>query len=224
VKIGIIGSGRIGGTVGSLWAKAGHEVMFSSRHPEALDALVARLGETASRGTPEEAARFGEVVLIAVPFKALPDLGRALSPLLKGKVALETANPYPDRDGAMAQEVLDSGRGTGPFVAEWLPGVRVVRAFNTVWDRTLAREAHRGGPRVGIPLASDDPQALEIAAALVRDAGFDPVIVGGLERAKEFDVGALVYDTGMSGPEVRSALGLWDTTRVRGAATPEARP
>jgi 8-hydroxy-5-deazaflavin:NADPH oxidoreductase len=120
--------------------------------------------------------------------------------------------------------VIDSGRGTGPWVAEWFPGVRLVRAFNTVWDRTLAREAHRSPPRVGIPLASDDRQALEIAAALVRDAGFDPVIVGGLERSKEFDVGALVYDTGMSGPDVRHALGLSDQTRERGTATPEVRP
>jgi predicted dinucleotide-binding enzyme len=223
MKIGIIGSGRIGGTVGTLWARAGHEVMFAARHPQALDALVARAGDKASRGTPEEAARFGEVVLIAVPFKELPELGRTLSTLLRGKVALETANPYPDRDGSIAQEVIDSGRGTGPFVAEWFPGVRVVRAFNTVWDRTLATQAHRAGPRVGIPLASDDAQALEIAAALVRDAGFDPVIVGGLDRSKEFDVGALVYDTGMSGPDVRHALGLSDQTRERGTAAPEVR-
>jgi 8-hydroxy-5-deazaflavin:NADPH oxidoreductase len=222
MKIGIVGSGRIGGTVGSLWARAGHEVMFSSRHPETLDALVERVGGNASRGTLEEAARFGEVVLIAVPFKALPELGRMLAPLLESKVALESGNPYPDRDGEIAERVLESGRGTGQFVAEWLPGVRVVRAFNTVWDRTLAREAHRDGPRVGIPLASDDPHALEIAAGLVRDAGFDPVIVGGLERSKEFDVGALVYNTGMSGPEVRSALGLSERSG-RGATTPEAR-
>jgi predicted dinucleotide-binding enzyme len=108
----------------------------------------------------------------------------------------------------MAEEVRRSGRGTGPYLREWFPGVRIVRAFNTVWDRTLEKEAHRAGPRVGIPLASDGEDALQIAAALVTDAGFDPVIVGPLDRSREFDMGAPVYDTGMSGPEVRKALGV----------------
>jgi hypothetical protein len=83
-----------------------------------------------------------------------------------------------------------------------------VRAFNSVWDRTLAREAHRLSPRVGVPLASDDASALDVAAALVRDAGFDPVIAGRLEHARWFDVGTPVYNTAMSGDALRQALGL----------------
>jgi predicted dinucleotide-binding enzyme len=86
--------------------------------------------------------------------------------------------------------------------------VRIVRAFISVWDRTLATEAHRAVPRVGIPLASDDGEALSVAATLVTDAGFDPVIVGSLNRSSEFDFGAPVYDTGMSGPDLRKALDL----------------
>jgi predicted dinucleotide-binding enzyme len=124
------------------------------------------------------------------------------------KVVLETANPYPDRDGPMAEEVRQSGRGTGPHLREWFSGVRIVRAFSSVWDRTLATEAHRAAPRVGIPLASDYSDALEVAATLVTDAGFDPVIVGALDRSRDFDFGAPVYDTGMSGPDLRKALEL----------------
>ena len=208
MKIGVIGSGNIGGTVGTLWTRAGHEVLFASRHPEELEQLVAQAGSKASSGLPDQAARFGEVVLISVPFKALPELGRTLSPLLHGKVVLETSNPYPQRDGAIAEEVLESGRGTGPFVAGWFSNARIVRAFNSVWYETLAKEAHRPPPKIGIPLSSDDRQALDVAATLVREAGFDPVIVGGLDRAKEFDVGTPVYNTGMSGPDLRRALGL----------------
>ena len=104
--------------------------------------------------------------------------------------------------------MLDSGLGTGYWSALWLPGARLVRAFNSVWDRTLAREAHRAPPRVGVPLAADDTGAAEIATGLVRDAGFDPVLVGPLSRAREFDVGTPVYNTNMSGPEVRRALRL----------------
>ena len=121
---------------------------------------------------------------------------------------LDTSNPYPERDGPAAAAALASGHGTGPVVAGWFPGARLVRAFSTVWDRTLAREAHRTPPRVGIPLASDDADALALAAGLVRDAGFDPVVVGALATSARFDPGTPVYNTGWSGPAVRHALGI----------------
>ncbi|BAU88769.1 ADP oxidoreductase, coenzyme F420-dependent [Methylorubrum populi] len=208
MKIGIVGSGRIGGLIGKLWSRAGHEVLFSSRNPQTLGGLVEQAGGSARAGTPEQAIAFGDAVLMSVPFLALPEYGRTMAETLGGKVVLDTSNPYPNRDGAMAEEVRRSGRGTGPYLREWFPGVHIVRAFNTVWDRTLESEAHRAGPRVGIPLASDDAEVMRIAAALVTDAGFDPVTVGPLDRSREFDMGTPVYDTGMSGPEVREALGL----------------
>jgi hypothetical protein len=208
MKIGIVGSGKIGGLVGILWSRAGHDIVFSSRHPESLSDLVAQAGGSARTGTPEEAIAFGDVVLLSIPFVSLPGFGRRTAETLGRKIVLDTSNPYPARDGAMAEDALASGRGTGPHLRDWFPGVRIVRAFNSVWDGTLASEAHRAGPRVGIPLASDDGEALKIAAMLVMDAGFDPVIVGPLDRSREFDVGTAVYDTGMSGPEVRVTLGL----------------
>ena len=94
LKIGIIGAGRIGGTLGELWVKAGHEVLLSSRHPERLKDLAARLGTRARAGFPREAAAFGEVVLISVPYGALPQVGRDYAAELEGKVVLETGNPY----------------------------------------------------------------------------------------------------------------------------------
>ena len=103
--------------------------------------------------------------------------------------------------------MLDEGTGSGLGTQAHLPGSRVVRAFNTVYYKTLEKEAHRAGDQVGIPLAGDDGAALEIAAGLVRDAGFDPVIVGGLAEAGRFDVGTAVYNSGKSGAEVRAALG-----------------
>jgi len=206
MKIGVIGSGRIGSVVGRLFADAGHEIMYSSRHPEALDALVAKVGHRATRGSVLEAARFGEVLLISVPLNALAALGQELASAIE--VVLETGNPYPGRDGKVAEELIASGRGTGAFAREHLPGARVVRAFNSVWDQTLAKEAHRPDPKVGIPLAADDRKALEVGARLVRDAGFDPVAVGNLDTAKRFDVGTPVYNTGMSGDALRQALGL----------------
>jgi len=206
LKIGIIGAGHIGGTLASLWVKAGYEVLVSSRHPDQLAALVRSLGPRARAGTPREAALFGDVVLISVPYGALPQIGRDLRTELSGKMVLDTGNPYPQRDGDMAVEARR--KGTGVSSAEFLPGVRLVRAFNAINSGDLAGEAHRSGERIAIPLAGDDSQALEVAQRLVRDAGFEPVVVGPLARAREFDVGTAVYTHLMTAAQLRQALGL----------------
>lgn len=208
MNIGIIGAGNIAGAVGLLWAKAGHTVRFGSRHPEALGPLLAKVGVGASAGTAEEAARFGDVVFCSVPYGAWPDLAAAIATLVAGKVVIDSANPYPERDGAYASDAVAAGEGSGLPVARLLPGARLVRAFNSVYFRVLETEAHRAGDRVGIPLAGDNEDALALTAGLVRDAGFDPVLVGPLARAREFDPGTPVYNTGMSGPDLAQALGL----------------
>jgi predicted dinucleotide-binding enzyme len=206
MKIGVIGSGRLGGTVGSLWVKAGHEVFFSARHLEEVKKLAASLGPKAHAGTPKEAAAFGDVILIAVPYSALPAVGQELAGELKGKVVLDACNPIPRRDGDMA--VAAQAKGTGVASPEYLPGVRLVRAFSSVGYTALRSEAHRAGERVAIPLAADDQAALKIAARLVEDAGLEPVVVGSLARAKEFDVGTAVFGKALTARELRRALGL----------------
>ncbi|MBI2312881.1 MAG: NADPH-dependent F420 reductase [Betaproteobacteria bacterium] len=204
LRIGIIGAGRIGGTLGELWTRAGHEVLLSSRHPEQLKDLAQRLGPKARAGTPKEAAAFGEVILIAVPYGALPQVGRDYAAELKGKVVLDTGNPFPSRDGDMANEARS--KGTGVASAEFLPGVRLVRAFNTIPHYALKSEAHRKGERVAVPLAGDDAEALRIASRLVQEAGFEPVVVGPLSRAKEFDAGTAVFGKALTAQELRRAL------------------
>jgi 8-hydroxy-5-deazaflavin:NADPH oxidoreductase len=206
LKIGVIGSGRVGGTVGELWAKAGHEVMFSSLDLAHDKELAAKVGGKARAGTPAEAAAFGDVLLVSVPYKALPQLGRDLAASLKGKVVLDTSNPIAARDGDMA--VAAREKGTGVASPEFLPGARLVRAFNEVGYQSMRSEAHRTGDKVAIPLAADDKQALQVAIGLVKDAGFDPVVVGGLASAKKFDVGSPVFGKPLTAAELRKALGL----------------
>ena len=206
LKIGIIGAGQIGGTLAKLWVAAGHEVLISSRHPDELRSLAQSLGAKARVGTPRDAALFGDVVLVSVPYGAMPQIGRDLKAELAGKVVLDTGNPYPQRDGDMALEARRVG--TGVASPRFLPGVRLVRAFNAINAGDLANEAHRAGQPIAIPLAGDDPQALAIAQRLVRDAGFEPVVVGPLSRAREFDVGTPVYTRLMTAPQLRQALGL----------------
>ncbi len=206
MKIGIVGAGRIGGTLAALWVQAGHEVLLSSRHPAQLEELARSLGPRARVGTPREAAAFGDVVLVSVPYGALPQVGRDLAPALAGKVVLETGNPYPERDGDMALEARR--KGTGVASAELLPGVRLVRAFNAISHRSLKNEAHRTGERVAIPIAGDDKAALAVAVRLVEDAGFEAVVVGPLSRARTFDVGTPVYTQLLTARQLREKLGL----------------
>lgn len=208
MNIGVIGAGMIGGTVGVLWAKAGHRVRFGTRHPESLGPLIAEAGPNASAGTPEEAVRFGEIVFCSVPYGAWPTLAPAIAPLVSGKVVLDSANPYPGRDGDFARAAIAAGEGSGVPVARLLPGAKLARAFNSVYFKTLRTEAHRAGDRVGIPLAGDDSAALDAAARLIRDAGFEPVVAGPLASARSFDPGAAVYNTGMSGADLARALGV----------------
>ena len=206
MKIGIIGTGEIGGALARHWGAAGHQLLISSRHPEQLQALAKEIGPNVKVGTPREAAAFGEVVMLAVPYGATPQVGRDYAAELKGKVVLDAGNPYPGRDGEMA--VRDRKRGTGVASAEYLPGTRLVRAFNAINSGPLANEAFHRPERLGIPLAADDSEAMKIAAQLVSDAGFDPVPVGNLSRAREFDVGTAVYVRGMTAAELRKALNL----------------
>ena len=206
LKIGIIGTGHIGGALASLWVGAGHEVFMSSRHSQELEGLAHSLGPKAHVGSPHDAATFGDVVLISVPYGALPQVGRDLKTELNGKIVLDTGNPYPERDGPMAAEARR--KGTGVASAEYLPGVRLVRAFNAINSGDLRSEAHRKGAPIAIPLAADDPEALRVAEQLVRDAGFAPVVVGPLSKAREFDVGTSVYTRLMTEPQLKQALGL----------------
>jgi len=206
MKIGIIGAGEIGSALARHWGAAGHDLMISSRHPDELRALAQEIGPNVKVGTPREAAAFGDVIMLAVPYGATPQVGRDYAAELAGKIVLDAGNPYPSRDGEMA--VRDRQRGTGVASAEYLPGTRLVRAFNAINSGPLLRDAFRKPERLGIPLAASDSEAMKVAAQLVRDAGFDPVPVGDLSRAREFDYGTPVYVRGMTAAELRRALGL----------------
>jgi hypothetical protein len=194
----------IGSTMAKLWADAKHDVRIASRHPEALAPIVETIGPHASAGSPLDAAQFGEVVMITVPLSAVPDLAREVSGALAGKIVLDTNNFYERRDGATAQAAAAHPQGSAGWDATHFPGARWVKAFNTVYFKTLETEAHRSGDQVGIPLASDDSDALQVVSGLVRDAGFDPVVVGGLGRGKEFEPDTPIYNTGMSGRDIRA--------------------
>jgi predicted dinucleotide-binding enzyme len=191
LKIGIIGSGRIGGTIGSLWVKAGHQVLFSSRHPEELKGMVDGLGPLARAGQVAEAATFGDVIFIAVPYAAFPQIGKDYASLLAGKVMLDASNAVERRDGDITNEVKEAGIGVTS--SKYFPGAKIVRAFNTMGYTVFQNNAHRPGDKLAVPIAGDEQAALDTASRLIRDAGFEPVVIGPLARASLFQQGGPLY-------------------------------
>jgi|SRR5882672_238071 len=206
MKIGVIGSGRIGSTIGGLWVKAGHEVMFSDRDQEQVKRAIDGLGSRARAGTAQEAVAFGDAILIAVPYMALPAIRDEVGIRLRGKVVIDPNNPVPARDGEMA--VAAKEKGAGVSSAALLPGARIVRSFNSWGYATMAREANRPAPRMALPVAADDAEALQLGMQLVSDAGFDPVNAGSLAASKAFDLGSSVSGRIMTAEELRKALSL----------------
>ena len=185
LKIATIGSGREGGALGALFAKQGHPVMFSSRHPDNLKDLVASAGPTARAGTVEQAVAFGDVILLALPYTAVEGIGKDYGKALAAKqLVIDVSNPIARRDGdAIVTWAAEQG-GPGLATAKLLPGAHLVRAFNAINFRKLAEDAHRAGEPIGVPVAGDDPAALALATRLIREIGFEPVVVGGLAMGK----------------------------------------
>lgn len=180
MRIGVIGAGKIGGTLARHFAAAGHDVAISnSRGPDTLRELESELGDRARAATPPEAARFGEIAVVAVPFKSYTDLP---ADELSGKIVIDTTNYYPRRDGNF--EEIDSGRTTSSeLIAQHLPGAAVVKAFNTIrWDHLRDRAVAAGDAsnRIGIPIAGDDLEAKQAVDELIEEIGFDGVDAGSL--------------------------------------------
>jgi predicted dinucleotide-binding enzyme len=201
VKIGIIGSGKIGAGAARLFIDAGHEVAIAnSRGPESLADLVSELGEGAQAGTLDEAAAFGELVLVATPFAACEALPAGA---LAGKTVLDAMNYYPARDGEIAE--LESGETTSSeMVAAHLPGASVVKAFNTMHFKTLAEA---GGQGLVLFIAGDDKDAKQIVSGLIEEIGFVAVDTGSLaEGGRLQQPGSAIYNEPMDADEARRAL------------------
>lgn len=183
MKIGIIGSGKIGGSLGLIWAGVGHQVMFSgSRDPRRLEALVEKAGAHARYGTTEEACRFADAVLLALPWPEVEAVLSSLKATLVAKVLIDATNPLTEDFVDLAMGFSDSG---GELIARRLPGTPVVKAFNSVGANILQSDSRTFGAQVPtLFFCGDDAAAKQVAAQLILDSGFDPVDVGGIRSAR----------------------------------------
>lgn len=207
MNVGIIGSGRIGATAARLFTQVGHSVALSnSRGPDTLAGLVTELGPHARAMTAEDAARFGEIVFVAIPFgryTALP------ADAFAGKIVVDAGNYYPEYGGHIPE--LDSGQTTSSeLVAAHLPGARMVKAFNTLSFRLLASAGKLSLPleeRQALFVAGDDPEAKQVIAALIEQTGFGPVDTGGLaDGGRRQQPGSPVYNREITVRQAHEAL------------------
>jgi predicted dinucleotide-binding enzyme len=185
LKIATIGAGREGGALGTRFAKEGYPVMFSSRNPDSLKDLVTAAGPNAKAGTVAEAIAFGDVILLVVPYTAVEQIGKDFGKQLASKqLVMDVSNPIPRRDGEEFVKKVNEEGGAGLATAKMLPGAHLVRGFNAIGSGGLEKNAHRTGEPLGVPIAGDDPKAIELASKLIKDIGFEPVLVGGLAKGK----------------------------------------
>nr|BFE60407.1 NAD(P)-binding domain-containing protein [Dactylosporangium thailandense] len=208
MRIGLIGAGHIGSTLAYLCAEAGDDVAIANRHgPDTLRDLELDLGRRVHAVTPDEAARFGEIVVLAVPFGQYRDLPAAE---LNGKTVIDASNYYPQRDGRFAE--LEDGHVTSSELVQWeLPGAHVVKAFNAMrWDH-LRSYGHSAGAnrRYGIPVSADDSDAKWKVFDLVEQLGFEPVDAGGLaDGGRKHQPGTPVYTADLWAEDLRERIGV----------------
>jgi predicted dinucleotide-binding enzyme len=192
MKIGIIGAGHIGGTAARLFARAGHEVAISnSRGPESLKELVAEIGHGVKALTADEAAAFGEIVLLAVPWVKVEAYPKPEQ--VRGKIVIDAMNPY----GPHGLLDLNENTTSSEEVAKRLPGARLVKAFNGINWKVLGEEGDSNAPedkRIPIYVAGDDAQANKVVMDLVRQIGFGPVETGSLRAGgRKQQAGSQLY-------------------------------
>jgi 8-hydroxy-5-deazaflavin:NADPH oxidoreductase len=204
MKIGILGAGNIGSTLARLFTRAGHEVAISnSKSPRSLEKAAQELGPEVRAVEAEEAAAFGDVVVVAFPFKAVPSLGRYA---LGGKVLIDATNYYPERDGS----INFRGGTSSELLAMHAQGAKVVKAFNTMFFKTLGAEGKPDAPvaeRLTLFLAGDDDEAKATVTKLIQEIGFAALDTGPLGTGgKRQEPGSKIYNRPMRLEEAKATL------------------
>lgn len=207
MNIGVVGAGHIGGNAARLFVKAGHDVAIAnSRGPDTLRDLVAGLGEHARAADIPEAAGFGDVVFISIPFGRYKELP---AEAFYGKIVIDSNNYYPDRDGHYP--ALDEGKTTSSeMLAEHLKGATIVKGFNTIWFEHLRSQGNTELPieeRRAIFIAGDDAAAKRLVAGLIEDIGFAAVDTGGLrDGGAAQQPGTAIYNRNITASEAKALL------------------
>lgn len=205
MKIGIIGAGHIGGILALLWAKSGHDIVVSSRHPDELDTLVKKAGSRCSYGTFEEASKFGETVLLAIPLVGIVAVSSKIKSNLAKKVVLDAMNPFAERDGEIALDIINRKIASGQASQERFPSTKIVKAFSSIKYPDLQIFSNRT-PAIAVPYSTDFSDAKKTAEQLIYDAGFIPFDLGPLNHSKPIDPGGTLFGKALSEKQIVELL------------------
>ncbi|MEE1784158.1 NAD(P)-binding domain-containing protein [Streptomyces sp. SP17BM10] len=208
LRIGVLGAGNIGRPIGRHWVAAGHRVTFGSRTPERLADLTASLGDRAHAATFAGAVAASDVVLLSFPHAGWADLPAAARAGMAGKIVIDATNPMALSDEGRIVSTLDPGLTQGRRTARELPDATVVRAFTHVMDELLWSRGTQQRHFWGMAYAGDDSGAKDLVAGLVRDAGFTPVDLGGLDASAPLDPGGAVFPHMFTPADLAVAAGL----------------
>ncbi|MDO6760390.1 NAD(P)-binding domain-containing protein [Tamlana sp. 2_MG-2023] len=204
MKIGIIGSGKIAGSLGKHWAKAGHEVLFGVKEPEKLNALMVEIGKNAAvlnlNGVFNANA---DAFLLAMPFKAIEELAELYAGAYDNKIVIDATNPVPERDGDIANEVLKANYNASEYTAVKFSTAKTVKAFNTITPEDLQNRAFRSQHKLAIPYASQDLESKKIAKQLIQDIGFEAFYIGDLSDTNIMDPNQAIYRKSLERDEMK---------------------
>lgn len=206
MRIGIIGTGRIGGILAELWLKSGHEVMVGSKQSEKLDAVLKKAVPDCRKGSIEEAAQYGEVVVLSIPPEQIDNVIQKTVNYLDGKVIIDTMNSFIEGEGISVSEVMQRDIPSGVAIQERFPKAKVVRAFSSISYIDLKPMSYREPEYVSVPFCCDERSADEIITQLISDAGFKPYYLGPLLYSKPMDPGGKIYGKALTEMQIRDLL------------------
>lgn len=214
MRIGIIGAGHIGRAYAALWHRAGHHVFLSSRTPADHQGFVDGLGAGAFVGSAAEAARFGDVVLLAANYASAETAIQAIAPHVVGKLVIDAMNPLRKPGDRRTEPLIGEGQVAALVTAAKLPRARVAKALTTLWSGHVETKNNVQAPSVAIPFAADGAEDKATVARLIRDAGFVPVDIGGLAAAAPLDPGSTIWNVVLSKDEVLARVAEFNSARA----------
>lgn len=188
MNIGIIGTGKMGSTLGRLWAAKNYKILFGSRDPQKAKTLAESIGQNVSGGTITEAVKFGNIVLLAVPWRAARDTVKVAGPF-KGKILIDCTNPPASELAGLTTGHISSA---AEEIKKWLPEATVIKAFNTIFWQTLSNPWF-SSQNASLFYCGDDEEAKAIVARLGEEIGFDPIDAGALANARYLESLAFLW-------------------------------
>ncbi|NDJ55400.1 MAG: NAD(P)-binding domain-containing protein [Chloroflexi bacterium] len=206
MRIGIIGAGKIGGTLGLSWARAGHEVMFSSRHPENLLDLVGQAGGNGLAGTVPEACEHAELLVLAVPYDHLDDALNRMGDL-GDRLVIDATNPYRFVPGEGMHRLIPEDTSAGMLLHQRLPGTHLFKVFSSIPARWLTQHAFQEPDWMAAPYCTISQPLISTIENIINDTGFEPVLVGSFQQCQRIELFGEFSNKPLTAAEVHEQLG-----------------